>query len=285
MTERVTISTDGGVADVRLNRADKMNAVDAAMFVALAEAGEAVARDTSVRAVVLSGEGRSFCSGLDFSSFQAMAGGERPAAAKLSDAAAERMANGFADIKVREPGKITNLFQQACYAWSEVPVPVIAAIHGHALGAGIQLALASDIRLATPDAKLSVLEIRWGLVPDMTGIPQLVRLVGLDVAKELTWTGRMVSGEEAAALGLVTRTSDDPYKEAMGLATELAGKNPFAIRAGKRLVNAADQRPIAESFLEESIEMGALLGTPNQLEAVMAFFEKRPPVFVDPEPA
>ena len=283
MSDRVTISVEAGVADVRLNRADKMNAVDAAMFVGLAEAGEAVARDNSIRAVVISGEGRSFCAGLDMSSFQAMAGGERPEAPDLDPAAAERMRKGFADIKVREPGKITNLFQQACYAWSEVPVPVIAAIHGHALGAGIQLALAADIRLATPDAKLAVLEIRWGLVPDMTGIPQLVRLVGLDVAKELTWTGRMVSGEEAAALGLVTRTCDDPHKEAMALAEEIAGKNPFAIRAGKRLVNEADQRPLGESFIEESVEMGQLLGTPNQLESVMAFFEKRPAVYADPE--
>ncbi len=285
MTQRVTVSTEDGVADVRLNRPDKMNALDAAMFVALVDTGDALAADRSVRAVVLSGEGRSFCAGLDFSNFQAMAG-DRDAARAAGDdidpAAKARVAKLFADVPAREAGRITNLAQQAVHTWSELPVPVIAAVHGHALGGGIQLALGADIRIASPDATLSVLEIRWGLVPDMTGIPQLVRLVGLDVAKELVWSGRMVSGPEAAALGLVTRVADDPYREALELAREIAAKNPEAIRAGKRLLNAADQRSLAESFLAESQEMTALLGTPNNVEAVRAYFEKRPPVFDDP---
>ncbi|MEO9224503.1 MAG: crotonase/enoyl-CoA hydratase family protein [Acidimicrobiales bacterium] len=285
MSDRVTVSIDAGVADVRLNRPDKRNAVDASMFIAWAETAEALAADPSVRAVVLSGEGPSFCAGLDLSTFQAMAetggGGSGAGDDGPDPAAGERLAHMFADIVAREPGRITNLAQQAVYGWSQIPVPVIAAIHGHALGAGIQLALGADLRFATPDAKLAVLEIRWGMVPDMTGLPQLVRVVGLDVAKELTWTGRMVSGEEAARLGLVTRVVDNPLGDALALASDLAGKSPDAIRAGKRLANAADKRGLAESFVAESEEMKALLGGPNQLEAVMSYFEKRPANYAD----
>lgn len=282
MSDRVTIEIHDGVADVRLNRPDKLNAIDPGMFVALADAGARLATDTSVRAVVLSGEGRSFCAGLDFSTFQAMAGDrDRSGADDTSPEANARLSKLFADIVARDPGKITNLGQQACHTWAELPVPVIAAITGHALGGGIQIALAADLRFATPDAKLSVLESRWGLIPDMTGVPQLVRLVGLDVAKELTWTGRMVTGEEAGRLGLVTRVVDDPRAAALALAADIAAKSPHAIRAGKRLLNEADQRPLADSFLAESKEMAALIGTPNQVEAIKAYFEKRPAAYAD----
>lgn len=282
MSDRVTIEIHDGVADVRLNRPDKLNAIDPGMFVALADAGARLATDTSVRAVVLSGEGRSFCAGLDFSTFQAMAGDrDRSGADDTSPEANARLSKLFADIVARDPGKVTNLGQQACHTWAELPVPVIAAITGHALGGGIQIALAADLRFATPDAKLSVLESRWGLIPDMTGVPQLVRLVGLDVAKELTWTGRMVTGEEAGRLGLVTRVVDDPRAAALALAADIAAKSPHAIRAGKRLLNEADQRPLADSFLAESKEMAALIGTPNQVEAIKAYFEKRPAAYAD----
>ena len=169
---RVTISIDGGVADVRLNRPDKMNALDSAQFAALHAAAEQLAGDASVRAVVLSGEGRAFCAGLDFSGFQSMAG-EGDSANQLGDV---------------DEGRITHYAQQAVYGFSQLRVPVIAAITGVALGAGIQLALGADIRIIAPDAKMSVLEIRWGIVPDMTGTRRLAELVGVDVAKELVWT-------------------------------------------------------------------------------------------------
>jgi enoyl-CoA hydratase/carnithine racemase len=268
--ERISVTVAGGVADVRLNRPDKLNALDPAMFSALVEAGDKLAKDTTVRAVVLSGEGRGFCAGLDFTSFQGMAAGDG------GPAGAEGGING------RMAGRITNHFQQAAYTWTEMPVPVIAAIHGVALGGGMQIALAADLRIVAPDARLSVLEIRWGLIPDMTGTHMLRRLVGLDVAKELTWTGRMVEGPEALRLGLVTKLSDNPRGEALAVAAELAGKSPEAVRAAKRLLNQSGLVSQAQQFIDESREMGALIGSPNQVEAVTAYFEKRAAEFADP---
>ena len=272
MSDRVQIDIDGGVAHVRLDRPDKMNALDTAMFVAIAEAGERVAADDSVRAVVLSGEGRAFCSGLDFSSFQAMASGSSGDDRSASDDA------GNGAIFSTE-GRITHLGQQVAHVWQEVPVPVIAAVHGVALGGGCQIALGADLRLCTADARFSVLEIKWGLIPDMTGTWMLPRLVGLDVAKELTFTGRMVEGDEAVRLGLATRVEADPKAAALELAREIAGKSPDAVRAAKRLLNASGSVPIAEQFANERHEIGQLIGSPNQVEAVMAGFEKRDPEF------
>ncbi|MGH3744014.1 MAG: crotonase/enoyl-CoA hydratase family protein [Mycobacteriales bacterium] len=266
MSDRVSVSVDGGVADVRLNRPDKINALDPAMFAAIAEAGESLRADRSVRAVVLSGEGRGFCAGLDFGSFQAMAGGgERERSSPIGEV----------------DGRITHLGQQTAYVWQELEVPVIAAVHGVALGGGIQIALGADLRIVAPDARMSVLEIRWGLIPDMTGTWMLPRLVGLDVAKELAFTGRMVSGEEAVRIGLATRVADDPRAEALALAREIAGKSPLAVRGAKRLLNASLGRPVAEQFADERATIGALIGSPNQVEAVTAYFEKRDPVFTD----
>jgi enoyl-CoA hydratase/carnithine racemase len=275
--ERVTFRVEGGVADVRLNRPEKLNALDLAMFDALVETGEQLAQDRSVRAVVLSGEGRGFCAGLDFSSFQAMAGRQEPDHSAVTGRSAVTGGLG-----ARIPGRITNHGQQAAYTWTALPVPVIAAVHGVALGGGMQIALAADIRIVAPDARMSVLEIRWGLIPDMTGTQMLRRLVPLDVAKELTWTGRMVSGDEAVRLGLATQVSDDPHKAALELAGQLAAQSPDALRAGKRLLNQAGLVTEEQQFLDESAEMGALIGSPNQAEAVKAYFEKRSPEFADP---
>lgn len=267
--ERVTIAVKDGVADVRLNRPEKLNALDQAMFDGLVAAGDEIAADPSVRAVVLSGEGRAFCAGLDLGSFQAMA-------------AADRGSGVTSRLGDRSSGRITNHGQQAAYTWAELPVPVIAAVHGVALGGGLQVALGADLRIVAPDAQMSVLEIRWGLIPDMTGTHTLRRLVGLDVAKELTWTGRMVSGEEAVSLGLATRVSQDPLADALALAQQIAASNPHAIRAGKRLLNQSGLVDVAQQFKDESREMGDLIGSPNQVEAVTAWFEKRQPVFDDP---
>lgn len=262
---------NGGVADVRLNRPEKMNALDAAMFKALIDTADQLAEDPSVRCVVLSGEGRSFCAGLDFESFQGMAsdedgGGDAP----------------IRDITHPDEGRITHKGQQAVYGWTSLPVPVVAAISGHALGGGIQLALGADIRIISPDAQMSVLESRWGLIPDMTGTQSLINLVGLDVAKELTFTGRMVSGTEAVEIGMATHLSDDPHTMAMELAQDIAAKSPDAVRAAKRLFNEAPKVTTAEGFAAERAEIGKLIGSPNQVESVMAFFEKRPPEFIDP---
>jgi enoyl-CoA hydratase/carnithine racemase len=273
MSDRVIVSTKDGVADVRMNRPEKLNALDTAMFQALAEAGRALAQDRTLRAVVLSGEGRAFCAGLDFGSFQSMAGQR-----------AERSAGGEAQSLLARDGSTSpaNFAQLAGWVWTEVPVPVIAAVHGVAYGGGLQIALGADLRLVTRDARLSVMEIKWGLIPDMSGTQTLRRLVRLDVAKELTFTGRVVSGEEAVALGLATRVVEDPRAEALALAHEIASRSPDAIRAGKRLLDASGLVSVAEGLaLEESLQI-SLIGRTNQVEAVKANLEKRPPRFQDP---
>jgi enoyl-CoA hydratase/carnithine racemase len=274
MSDRIAITISNGIADVRLDRPDKLNALDPAMFQAIVDAGESLKDDRAVRVVVLSGEGRGFCAGLDFGSFQAMAGG-----GQLDDASGEDRPLGAIGAIGETNGRITHLAQQSAWVWQELEVPVIAAVHGPALGGGLQIALGADLRIVAPDAKLSVLEARWGLIPDMTGTVMLPRLVGLDVAKELTFTGRIVSGEEAVRIGLATSVADDPRATAMDLAAELVLKSPDALRHAKRLLNLSGTRPVAEQLHDERVTMGSLIGSPNQVEATMAYFEKRPPSF------
>jgi enoyl-CoA hydratase/carnithine racemase len=221
--------------------------------------------------VVLSGEGRGFCAGLDVGSLQAMSGGDTDS--QPSDGVLQQIGE--------TGGRITHLGQQAAYVWQELQCPVIAALHGVVLGGGCQIALCADMRIASPDARFSVLEIRWGLVPDMTGTAMLPLLVGLDVAKELSFTGRMVSAEEAARIGLVTRVSDSPLDDALALAHEIARKSPQAIRGVKKLLNQARYASLAEQFRHERETIKPLLGSKNQVEAVMAHLEKRDPVFED----
>ena len=273
MTERrVTAEITGGVADVRLARPEKRNALDMAMFAGLISTGERLRSEPGLRAVVLSGEGQDFCAGLDFGSFQAMRDGQR-----LSDGA-----SAFADLPpAHGPARATG--QRAAYVWAELPVPVIAAVTGNALGGGLQIALGADIRIVAPDARLSVLEIRWGLIPDMTGSQLLPELVGRDVAKELTFTGRMVSGTEAVTLGLATRTDPDPRAAALELARAIAARSPHAIRAAKRLLNLAGRTDLEAGFAAEQKEIAALIGSQNQAEAVAAEFARRPPQFTDPD--
>jgi len=268
MVDRLKISIEDGVADVRLARAEKMNALDGPMFDALVEAGDRLATDDSIRAVVLSGDGRAFCAGLDFSGFQAMAG----------DGSDSGNTSGIGRVA---EGRITHHAQQACWTWHELPVPVIAAVHGVAFGGGLQLALGADIRIVSPDVRMSVLEIRWGLTPDMIATQVLPRLVGPDVAKELTWTGREVNGEEAVRIGLATKVADDPRTEALRLAGEISKKSPDAIRGAKHLIDFADQADWATGFAEERKVIGSLIGRNNQVEAVHAFFEKRQAVYED----
>jgi enoyl-CoA hydratase/carnithine racemase len=265
--QRVTVEITDGVADVRLARPDKRNALDAAMFAGLVEAGERLKTEPGVRAVVLSGEGPDFCAGLDFTMFQAMQNGDRLSAQVPLPA-------------TRGPARAAG--QRAAYVWTELAVPVIAAVTGNALGGGLQVALGADIRIVAPDAKMSVLEIKWGLVPDMTGSQLLPELVGRDVAKELTFSGRVVRGEEAVALGLATRVDPDPRRAALELARTVAGRSPHAIRAAKRLLDLAGRVDLETGFAAEQEEIGALIGSPNQIEAVAAEFGKRPPRFTDP---
>jgi enoyl-CoA hydratase/carnithine racemase len=272
--DRVAVSVDSGVAVVRLDRPDKLNALDGAMFQGIVQAGEALKAQPAVRAVVLTGSGRGFCSGLDFSVFQGMAG-DAPA-----DGGGDELAGGIMGTS----GRITHLGQQAAWVWRELAVPVIAAISGPCLGGGLQVALGADIRIVAPDAKLSVLEMRWGLIPDMTGTWFLPRLVGDALARELTYTGRAVSGEEAVRIGLASRTADDPLAEATALAREIAGKSPDAVRRAKALMESstAPGRTPAEQFADERAGMSSLIGSPGNVEAVTAYFEQREPRFADP---
>lgn len=268
---RVLIDIENHVAHVRLNRAEKMNALDNAMFEAIISAGEQLKADKNVRAVVLSGEGRAFCAGLDMGNFANMAKGDSGTAAEVSGDAECR-------LEKRTHG-IANRAQYVSWVWREIQVPVIAALHGVALGGGCQISVGADMRYAAPGTKLCIMELRWGLVPDMGATPFLQKLVGDDVARELTYTNRVILAEEAQELGLVTRVCENPVKEALKIAAEIANRNPAAIRAAKRLLNNAPFERPAETLMAESVEQDAIIGSPNQVEAVMANLEKREPKF------
>lgn len=272
MKDRVSIVIDNGVADVRMIRADKMNALDEAMFEGLIEAGDKLRADSSIRAIVLSGEGRAFCAGLDMGRFEAMKDkGEAIA--------------GTRDLRPRTHGqekKLANKPQWAAWQWREMPVPVIAAITGVALGGGFQIALGADIRYAAPDARFSVMELKWGLVPDVAGTQLMRHLAREDVVRELTYTARIFGATEAKEYGFVTRICDDPLAEALALAHDIAAKNPHAIRAAKRLLNEAVLVDPAAGLQAESDEQVKLMGSRNQIEAVQANLGKRAPAFVDP---
>ena len=274
--DRVTISVIDGIADVKMNRADKRNALDNAMFTSLSAAGEYLKKLDGLRVVVLSGDGASFCAGLDFSSFAQMA--EAGAKANAADNKVAEKSDMNAGAMV--DGRITHMAQQVCWVWQEVPVPVIAAVHGHALGGGIQIALGCDIRIVHPETQLSVREVHWGLIPDMTGTLMLSRLVRPDIVKNLVFTARIFSGQEAHEMGIATQLSHDVHADAMTMAREIAGRSPDAVRGAKKLINLLANSGAAEQFAAERAIIGQLIGSANQAEAVMSHFEKRPPNFV-----
>jgi enoyl-CoA hydratase/carnithine racemase len=259
---RVSIALVDGVADVRLTRSDKMNALDPAMMQGIAAAIAHLGALTGLRVVVLSGEGRAFCAGLDMGS---MAAGGSNAVGSLLD---------------RSHG-LSNLPQHIAYGWRELPVPVIAAVHGVAMGGGFQIMSGADIRIAHPETRLAIMEMKWGLVPDMAGMPLWRGLIRDDELRELAYTAREFSAAEAVSYGAVTRLADDPHAEAMALAQTIAGKHPQAIRGMKRLAGAMYEEKAADLLIAESREQAAVMRTPNQIEAVMANFEKRSPSFAD----
>ncbi|WP_188053051.1 crotonase/enoyl-CoA hydratase family protein [Sphingosinithalassobacter sp. CS137] len=258
--ERVTVTIADSVADVRLARADKLNALDPAMFDAIIATIEQLGEAKGVRAVVLSGEGRGFCAGLDLAS---MAG-----------------IGSDVDLAARTHGD-ANRFQQVAWGWRMLPVPVIAAVHGIAFGGGLQVASGADIRIAAPDSRFSVMELKWGIVPDMAGFALWRGLVRDDVLRELVYTAREFDAEEALRHGFVTRLAADPRAAAMELARAIAGRNPEAIRGAKRLANTMAEGTASSILPAESAEQQAVMRTPNQMEAVRANMEKRAPVFTD----
>ncbi len=256
--QRVTIAVEDGVADVRLTRPDKMNALDPAMFDAIVATIAELDAMPGLRAVVLSGEGRAFCAGLDMAS----------------------MASGGSgiDIMTRTAGP-ANIVQQVAWGWRALKVPVIAAVHGVAFGGGLQIASGADIRIAAPDTRLSAMEMKWGIVPDMAGFALWRGMVRGDVLRELVYTAREFDAAEGERFGFVTRLASDPHAEALALARAIAGRNPDAIRAAKRL--AGHEGDAASILMAESVEQKALMRSPNQTEAVMANLQKRAPVFTD----
>ncbi|AJP73309.1 crotonase/enoyl-CoA hydratase family protein [Sphingomonas hengshuiensis] len=258
MEPRITLTVTDGIADVRLARPDKLNALDPAMFAGIIDAIAQLGATPGLRCVVLSGEGRGFCAGLDMASMANAGSGT--------------------DLAVRTHG-VANDYQQVAWGWRMLAVPVIAAVHGMAFGGGLQIASGADIRIAAPGTRFSVMELKWGIVPDMAGYALWRRCVRDDVLRELIYTAREFDAAEAQALGFVTRIADDPHQEAMALAKAIAGRNPHAIRAAKRLTN--QDGDAAAILAAESDEQAALLRTPNQIEAVMANMQKRAPTFTD----
>ncbi|WP_291138532.1 crotonase/enoyl-CoA hydratase family protein [Erythrobacter sp.] len=251
-----------GVAHVRLTRADKMNALDPAMFAGIIDAGRRLAEMQGVRVVVLSGEGRAFCAGLDLSNFGKAPSPDSP------------------PLTERTHGN-ANTFQEVAMQWRKLPVPVIAAVHGVCFGGGLQIASGADIRIVHPATRMAIMELKWGLVPDMAGYALWRGLVRDDVLRELIYTNREFSGEEAQALGLATETSEDPLARAMELAETIANKNPHAIRAAKRLQETMLEEDTDAILMAESVEQQAIMRTPNQVEAVMAEMQKRRANFED----
>jgi enoyl-CoA hydratase/carnithine racemase len=276
-SEPVVVTTvPDGVADVRLNRPGSLNAFNDAMFTAVIEAAARLRDDPAVRAVVLSGNGRAFCSGLDTRAFDLMR--EAGPGATWRPEGADEAAAAIADVD----GLALGRGQRAVLIWQTMPVPVIAAVHGAAVGLGLQLALGADIRIVAPDAKLGALEIRWGLAPDSAGTLLLPRLIGADRAMELCATGRIVTGREAAAIGLATEVADDPHAAATRLAQQIAAHSPEAIRSVARLIRLGAQGRWPEGLIAEREEMHQNTGSDSQREAVAAAREKQPPIFSNP---
>ncbi|WP_300548265.1 crotonase/enoyl-CoA hydratase family protein [Roseovarius sp.] len=258
---RVRVEIENHIAAVTLTRADKRNALDPEMAEAIVAAGQALC-ESDIRAVVLSGEGQAFCAGLDVASF-----------AKFAAADPEGL------VMPRTHGN-TNIFQEVAMVWRRVPVPVIAALHGAVYGAGFQLALGADIRIAQPDARLAVMEMKWGLVPDMGGMALLPGLTRSDVIRRLTYTARPVGAGQALDWGLVTEIADDPLAAAHDLAAEIVGKSPSAIRAAKRLIGLAESGASeGDILMAESREQADLIGKPHQMEQIAANLAGRAPVF------
>ncbi|HEY5516110.1 MAG TPA: crotonase/enoyl-CoA hydratase family protein [Pengzhenrongella sp.] len=261
MSSTVTATVADGVAQVRLNRPDKLNALTLDTLDDLVAAARELSRDKSLRAVVIGGEGASFCAGLDFGTV-------------LKDP--RRILAAF----LPRPWRGTNTFQEACWGWRRLPVPVIAAVHGHCYGGGLQIALAADYRITTPDAQWSVLEAKWGLIPDMSGIQALSQQVGMDVAKRLTMTGETVSGTRAVELGLASEVADDPYAAAAALAETITTRSPDSVAAAKRLFNRTWSAGDRWTFFHERLEQAWLLAARNTTIAREAALSKVPAAYL-----
>lgn len=264
MENRVTIEKQGHISIVKLSRPEKMNALDPAMFEGIIEAAEKVEQDSSCRVVVMTGEGRAFCAGLDLASMSG-SNGQNPGNTTLAD---------------RTHG-VANTFQQAVWAWRALSVPVIAAVHGVAFGGGLQIMLAADIKYIAADTKLSVMETKWGIIPDMAGTQLMRHTVRDDIIRELTYTHRIFSGEQAVEYGFATHLSENPLEDAMTLAKEIASKSPSAIVTAKKVLNQAPYLSVEEGLMLESVAQDKIMMKKNQMEAVFSSMQKREANFED----
>ena len=247
---RIRCEIRDGIAEVMLTRGDKLNALDRAMFGAIDETLNQLARQKGLRAVILHGEGRAFCAGLDVKSML-----RQPVAAL--------------EILRREADEATNLAQRVAYGWHQLPVPVIAVTQGVCFGGGLQIALGADFRFSTPDCRFSVMEIKWGIIPDMSGSVTLRNLMGVDVAMELAMSGRELDAQEARALGLVSRVCEDPLDAAREFARTLITKSPDALAGIKQLYHQAWARSDEVMLKEETRLQQQILGRPNQWRATL----------------
>lgn len=271
INDRIELTIDNHIAQVRFARAEKMNALDAKMFEAIAMVGDKLKGDKTIRVVVLSGDGGNFCAGLDKSNFTSML--EKQGLDLDTDASSSLLAT-------RTHG-IANAPQYAAWMWRELPMPVIAAIQGVALGGGLQIALGADFRYATADSRYSILELKWGIVPDMSSTQIMRHLVRDDIIRELTYTAKIFNATQAKEWGFITEIVDDPLAHALETARDIATKNPHAVRSAKRIIDQSYYLDQAQGLLMESEEQDQIMGKPNQIEAVMAVLQGRAPVFED----
>ncbi|MFT6408391.1 MAG: enoyl-CoA hydratase/carnithine racemase [Arenicella sp.] len=271
INNRIELTVENHIAHVKLSRAQKMNSLDSEMFDAIPMVGEQIRQDSSIRVVVISGDGGNFCAGLDKSNFSSM----------LEDSGVSIGENASAAGLAERTHGIANAAQYAAWMWRELPMPVIAAVEGFCLGGGLQIALGADFRYAKANSKFSILEMRWGIVPDMSSTQIMRHIIRDDVIRELTYTAKIFDAEQAKEWGFVTEVVDDPLAHAMSVAEQIAYKNPDAIRAAKKIIDAANYQTAQQGLLMESVEQDKIMGTPNQIEAVMAELQKRKPSFKD----
>ena len=269
MNDRIELKVSNHIAQVRFARGEKMNALDEKMFAAIHDLDARLRADDSIRVVLVSGEGGNFCAGLDKSNFESIV-------AQTGDL----QESVTTDLQTRTHG-IANGPQYAVWLWRQLPMPVIAAVEGVAFGGGLQIALGADIRFASPSSKFSIMELKWGIIPDMSSTQIMRHLIRDDVIRELTYTARIFGAEQALEWGFITSIHDDPHAHAMTVAREIVLRNPQAVRSAKKVIDQSYYLNAADGLMMESVEQEKVMAKPNQLEAVMAIMQGRQPNYQD----
>jgi len=278
--ERIKLVVNEHVAHVVLARSEKMNALDMAMIKAIDLVGERIKADKTIRAVVLSSDGEHFCAGLDKSVFTSLLEG--------ADISLDPSKHSVIENQQKEPFKlaqrthgVANIYQYVVWMWRELSVPVVVAIQGVTFGGGLQLALGGDCRFASPNSRFSILEMKWGLIPDMGGIQIMRNLVRDDVMRMLSYTAQEFSADKAKEWGFITDVVEDPVAHSLALAKKIAQQSPDAIRTTKKVISESYDLSAEEGLLLEAQEQDKILGNTNQVEAVMSQLQGRPAKFID----